>query len=135
VQTEVFTDVALLTAVANDLGYEQVFAEPLRNRCRRGDMLVAISSSGESPNVLAAAHAAVGMLATVVTLTAMRADNRLRRMGALNFYVPAKRYGPAESCHAVMLHHWMDRVQDSWCGGRWRCGRSGQTAVSVRVEE
>lgn len=109
--TEVFSDLSLITAISNDMGYENVFSEPLSRRCRKGDMLVAISSSGRSPNVLKAVDLARRRGLSVVTLSAMRPDNPLRRKGMLNFYVPAPTYGYAESCHAVILHHWMDRVE------------------------
>ncbi len=108
--TEVFSDLSLLTAVANDLGYERVFAEPLLRRARPNDMLVAISSSGCSPNILAAAETSSHLGMTLVTLTAMDPGNPLRHMGRLNFHIPAGEYGDAESCHAAILHHWMDII-------------------------
>jgi D-sedoheptulose 7-phosphate isomerase len=111
VHTEVFSDLSLITAISNDMGYESVFAEPLARRARAGDMLVAISSSGRSPNILAAVRAARRCRLNIVTLSAMQPSNRLRRSGALNLYVPAPTYGFAESCHAAVLHHWMDRVE------------------------
>ncbi len=110
VHTQVFTDLSLLTAVANDISYEEVFAEPLRRRMTRGDMLVAISSSGESPNILAASTAAGLLGGRIVTLSAMKPGNPLRSGGDLNFYVAAETYGAAETCHAAVLHHWMDKM-------------------------
>lgn len=109
--TEVFSDVALLTAISNDLGYDKVYSEPLSRRCNPCDMLVAISSSGRSPNVLAAVNVANEHALTVVTLTAMSPGNPLRHSGTLNLYVPATTYSAAESCHAAILHHWMDMVE------------------------
>ena len=109
--TQVFSDLSLLTAIANDMGYEQVFAEPLRRRARAGDLLVAISSSGGSPNVLSAVDLARELDLTVVTLSAMKPDNPLRGKGDLNVYVAASDYGGAETCHAAILHHWMDLVE------------------------
>lgn len=113
VRTQVFTDPALVTALANDLGVEHLFAEPLRLWARAGDILVAISSSGRSPNVLAACRAARQAGLTVVTLSAMSPDNPLRREGSLNFWLAAASYGDAESCHAVVLHHWADLLMES----------------------
>lgn len=110
VHTEVFTDIALLTAVANDLCFDQVFVEPLRRRLQPGDMLVCISSSGNSPNVINAARFAADAGGRVVTLSAMRPANRLRALGWLNFWVPAPTYGLAETAHATILHYWMDHV-------------------------
>lgn len=106
--TQVFSDLALITAIANDMDYDQVFAEPLRRRMRSGDILVAVSSSGASPNIINAAKEARAMGGQVVTLTAMHPDNQLRKTGDLNFYVPGKSYGLAETSHAALLHHWID---------------------------
>ena len=110
VRTEVFTDLSLMTAVANDINYESVFSEPLRWRMAKSDMLAAISSSGNSPNVLAGCKTALSLGGYVITLSAMKPDNRLRSLGNLNFYVPAETYGAAETCHAAILHYWTDQM-------------------------
>lgn len=109
--TEVFTDLSLITAISNDIGYEWVFAEPLHRRAREGDMLVAISSSGSSENILKATKVAREIGLIIVTISAMAPENPLRAEGFLNVYVPAKTYGLAESCHAAILHHWMDMME------------------------
>jgi len=111
VRTHVFTDLALITALANDISYESVYAEPLRRYMQTGDMLVAISSSGNSPNIVSGVKAAQNLGGTVVTLSAMQAENAIRQMGDLNFYIPAETYGLAETAHAAVLHHWMDALQ------------------------
>jgi len=95
---------------ANDISYDAVFAEPLRRRMQQGDMLVAISSSGNSPNVANAAAEARKIGGHVVTLSAMQPGNRLQGMGDLNFYLPGHTYGLAESGHAAVLHHWIDMM-------------------------
>jgi D-sedoheptulose 7-phosphate isomerase len=110
VHTEVFSDLSLITAIANDLSYDDVFAEPLRRRMKSGDMLVAISSSGQSVNVLKAAAEAKKLDGVVVTLSAMKSENSLTSKGDLNFYVSASTYGLAETCHAAILHHWIDKI-------------------------
>ena len=113
VPTHVFTDPALLTAVGNDCGYEQVFAEPLSRMGNPGDLLVAISSSGRSPNVLRAVETARELGLTIVTLSSMDPANPLRTLGDLNGYVPGITYGHCETCHAAVLHYWMDRVAET----------------------
>lgn len=110
VHTQVFSDLSLITAVSNDMGFNQVFAEPLRCRGKPGDILVAISSSGQSENILTAVDQATALGMTIITLSAMKGDNALRQSGDLNAYVPATGYGLAETCHATILHHWMDMV-------------------------
>jgi D-sedoheptulose 7-phosphate isomerase len=107
-RTMVFTDPALLTALGNDRCYGDVFSEPVTWYMGTADMLVLISSSGNSPNVLAAAKAARGRGGAVVTLSGMGPDNALRSLGDLNFYVPAATYGLAETAHTAILHHWTD---------------------------
>ena len=109
--TEVFTDLSLITAISNDMSYEWVFAEPLRRRAKKGDMLVAISSSGASKNILCATEIARKMGLKIITLSAMSPQNPLRSEGFLNVYVSAETYGHAETCHAAILHHWMDMVE------------------------
>ena len=104
-----FSDVALLTATANDIAYDQVFALPLQRLARPGDLLIAISSSGNSPNIVAALEAARAIGLRAVTLTGMNAANRARTLGELNFYVPLSRYGWTESAHQVILHYWFDQ--------------------------
>ena len=110
VRTEVFSDLSLITAFANDTGYENVFAEPLHRNMCAGDMLVAISSSGQSPNVIRAVEVASSLGGFVVTLSAMKRENKLRSSGMLNFYIPADTYGNAETCHAAILHYWIDQT-------------------------
>ena len=104
-----FNDAALLTATANDVAFEDVFALPLRRLARAGDLLIVISSSGNSPNVLRAIDAASSMAVHVVTLTGMSAGNRARALGNLNFYVPSRRYGWVECAHQLVLHYWIDQ--------------------------
>src|SRR5262245_20714758 len=107
-----FNDSSLLTATGNDLAYDHVFSLPLERLARSGDMLIAISSSGNSPNIVRALEVARGLGVATVTLTGMRADNKARALGDLNFYVPLSRYGWAESAHQVVLHYWFDQYQD-----------------------
>ena len=104
-----FSDVALLTATANDLAYDQVFSLPLERLARPGDLLVAISSSGNSPNIVRALEASRAIGLRAVTLTGMDGGNRARTLGDLNFYVPLSRYGWTESAHQVILHYWFDQ--------------------------
>ncbi len=113
VHTQVFSDPALMTAVSNDCGYEDVFVEPLVHMANPGDVLIAISSSGRSRNVLRAAEKARALGMTVVTLSSMDEGNPLRRAGDLNAYVPGFAYGHSETCHAAVLHYWMDRVAET----------------------
>lgn len=108
IRVQVFTDLAQLTAIGNDIGFESIYSVPLERYSNAGDMLVAISSSGRSSNILNAAKAMKERGGSVITLTGFSPDNPLRTMGDINFYVPAPTYGLVETCHAAILHHWMD---------------------------
>jgi D-sedoheptulose 7-phosphate isomerase len=104
-----FNDSALLTATANDLSFDQVFALPLSRFGGAGDMLISISSSGRSPNIVRALECARALGLCIVTLSGMDADNPSRRFGDLNLYVSSARYGWIECAHQVVLHYWLDQ--------------------------
>ena len=74
-------DGSMLTCLANDYGYEYVFAKQIEYHGTPGDMLVAISSSGRSANILGAVTAARRLGCTVLTLSGFKPDNPLRRTG------------------------------------------------------
>jgi len=112
-----FNDAALLTATANDVAFAEVFALPLQRLARAGDLLIAISSSGNSANILRAVEAARTIPTQVVTLTGMDAGNLARTRGDLNFYVPAPRYGWVECAHQLVLHYWLDQYLNLYCDG------------------
>lgn len=101
-------DAATLTCLGNDLGYENVFAKQLELHARPGDLLIAISSSGRSPNILAAVAAARAGAAGVVTLSGFAGGNDLRRLGDINFYVRSSEYGFVEVAHLSLCHAILD---------------------------
>lgn len=112
-----FSDSTLLTATSNDLAFEQTFSLPLERLARKGDLAIAISSSGNSPNVIRALETAERIGVDTVTLTAKAVGNRARTLGRLNFYVPLRRYGWAESAHQILLHHWFDEYLNRYGQG------------------
>jgi D-sedoheptulose 7-phosphate isomerase len=103
-----FNDLALLTCMGNDYGYENVFAKPVELFAGEGDVLVAISSSGASPNILRAVAAGRERGCAVVTLSGFRPDNPLRALGDWNLYVPSPSYGLVESIHSALCHALFD---------------------------
>jgi D-sedoheptulose 7-phosphate isomerase len=107
-----FNDAALMTAVSNDISYEHSFAMPLKRFANSGDILVTISSSGNSPNIIKAIETARELGLKVVTISGMAPDNKSRKMGNLNFYIPGKTYGIVETSHLVLLHCWLDKFID-----------------------
>lgn len=108
-----YNDVAFLTAISNDIGYDQVFAGPMEWYARQGDLLATISSSGNSPNVLRAIETARRKGCRIVTLSGMQPENASRRLGDLNVYVPALTYGIVECTHQVLLHAWLDQFMNT----------------------
>ena len=108
VRATVFNEPPLLTALSNDHGYGCVFERPVELWADAGDVLLAISSSGQSENILRAVRASVARGCQVITLSGFRADNPLRRMGHLNFYVPSQVYGYVELVHSVLAHFLTD---------------------------
>jgi D-sedoheptulose 7-phosphate isomerase len=98
-----FSDAATLTCLGNDYGYQHVYEKQIEWLGRTGDMLVAISSSGRSPNILKGVEAARAHKAQVLTLSGFDADNPLRRMGDVNLYLPSKQYGFVEAGHLALL--------------------------------
>ena len=107
-----FNDAAMLTAVGNDIGYDSVFAYPLQRYSKPGDLLVTISSSGSSPNIIKALKTAKEMGLTTVTLSGMRTNNPCRDLGDINIWVPGRTYGIVECAHQVILHCWLDHYMD-----------------------
>jgi D-sedoheptulose 7-phosphate isomerase len=102
-------DPTTLTAAANDFSFDQTFTTQLERLGRAGDLVVAVSQSGNSPNIVRAVEASRERGLGTITLSAMRPDNRCRAAGDLNFYVPLARYGLAQSAHQVILHYWFDQ--------------------------
>lgn len=109
VPTHSFASVALLSAMGNDLGFEEAFSAPLSWYGKSGDLLVTISSSGNSKNIIKGIETARGRGLKVVTFSGLKPDNQSRKLGDLNFYIPAKTYGIVECAHQVLLHIWLDR--------------------------
>jgi D-sedoheptulose 7-phosphate isomerase len=96
---------AVLTSIANDFGYERVFVQQLQGHLHPEDLVVAISVSGNSSNVLAAAEYARSCGVCVVGLTGFD-GGRLRELADIAVHVPtnAGEYGPAEDVHMILDH-------------------------------
>ncbi len=108
VRSVTFNDASSLTCLGNDLGYDQVFAKQVEMQGLPGDILIAISSSGESKNILAAVSQAKAMGCECITLSGFAPGNRLRGAGATNFYVGSGVYGFVETAHQAILHAILD---------------------------
>ncbi|WOB07273.1 SIS domain-containing protein [Piscinibacter gummiphilus] len=89
---------AFMTAIGNDLGYDEIFARQLRNLCGKGDLVVIISGSGNSPSVLKANDYAKSVGATTVGLTGFT-GGKLRKDVDICFHVESDQYGVIEDMH------------------------------------
>ncbi len=103
-----FNDPSALTCLGNDLGYDNVFAKQLDFHAHPGDLLIAISSSGRSPNILAAVRTARTRDCKVVTFSGFTAENELRRTGDVNFFIRSREYGFVEVAHLALCHAVLD---------------------------
>lgn len=95
-------NVPLITAWANDVAYEDVFAEQLRNLCQPGDLLIAISGSGNSPNILRAAEVARAAGAVVVAISG--GSGLLGPAADLWVATPAGCIEQIEDLHLIIQH-------------------------------
>ena len=105
-------DNAVTTCMGNDYGYEYIFSRPMEFLVREGDLVVVISSSGNSKNILNAIETARNRNATVITFTGFKSDNRAKQMGNINVYVPCKKYGIVESIHNLILQQIVDLIME-----------------------
>ena len=105
-------DRAVTTCMGTDYGYEAVFCRPLEFLGREGDLLVAVSSSGSSQNILNAIYVAQGKKMEIVTFTGFDPQNGARRSGDVNVYVPSRKYGMVESIHNLILQEVVDLIME-----------------------
>jgi len=110
-QALVFTEQPLLTAFANDDGYTAAYAALVKLWAAPGDLLIAISSSGRSENILRSVRLAREARCRIITMSGFAADNPLRQMGDVNFYVPSPDYGPVEIVHAALAQYLTDMLK------------------------
>lgn len=105
-------DNAVITCMSNDYGYEYIFSRPLEFLVRENDLIVAISSSGNSRNIINAIEIAKAKKAEVITFTGFDEDNQAKRLGDINVYVPSSKYGMVESIHNLILQQIVDSIME-----------------------
>lgn len=112
------TDTSVLTAIANDYGFEQVFAKQVRALGRKGDVLLAMSTSGNSANVVAAIDAAREREMHVVALTG-KGGGRIRELlveGDVHLCVPHDRTARIQEVHLLVIHCLCDAIDRTLLG-------------------
>ncbi len=112
------TDSSTLTAIANDYAYAEVFSKQVRGLGRPGDVLFAITTSGNSANVLAAVEAAHGREMQIVALTGKGGGkmNAALRAGDVHICVPEERTARIQEVHLLVLHCLCDGIDYSLLG-------------------
>lgn len=103
-------DNSVTTCMGNDYGYEYIFSRPLEFLGNDGDLLVAISSSGNSQNIVNAIQAAGEKSMDIITLSGFQKENRIIGMGRYNIHVPINHYGIVESIHNLILQQIVDVI-------------------------
>lgn len=110
--TALSEQIPTLTAYANDVGYDAVFVEQLKNFARQGDVLIALSGSGNSPNVVRAVEYANSIGCLTIGLSG-RNGGKLKPLVQLNVHIPEDHMGRIEDAHMAVCHmicyHFMDR--------------------------
>lgn len=105
IKSQTLTDPALLTCMANDYGYPEIYSRPLEVLAERGDLLIAISSSGKSQNIINAVELAEEKGMRVISLSGFSDKNQLWNLPThLSFYLPTNLYGITELGHEALIH-------------------------------
>jgi D-sedoheptulose 7-phosphate isomerase len=108
------TDTSVLTSIANDYAYEQVFARQVEALVKEGDILWAFSTSGTSPSIIAAANVTKKKGASVIAFTG-RADSELERICDMCFCADNKSTARAQEIHQLAYHIVCDLVEREFC--------------------
>ena len=109
------TDTSALTAIANDYGFEQVFARQVQGLARRGDVLFALTTSGRSPNILAALRVARDMGVTTVGFTGAKGESMRGSCDHL-FISPTDDTPVIQQIHMMAMHAICDKVEQVMIG-------------------
>ncbi len=106
------TNVELLTAIANDIAYENVFAYQLQSHARPGDVLIAVSSSGRSANIVRALIWARDNGMRTIALTGFDGGDA-RQVAEVAVHVDGTNYGIIEDLHQIVMHAWAQYIRQS----------------------
>ena len=112
IRTVNFNDANLITALSNDYGYENWMAKAVEMYGESGDIVILVSSSGRSKNVVKAANIAKEMDIKIVTFSGFKEDNPLKQTGDINLWVDSKAYNIIENIHMI----WLTAVCDAIIG-------------------
>jgi len=106
---------SLLSCMSNDYGYENSFSQPISTLAKETDLLIAVSSSGQSKNIHNAVKSIKNAGGEAITLSGFGQDNLLRQMGDLNIWIDSKNYGLVEIGHLFYLHYLSEHLSIKAC--------------------
>ena len=107
-----FNEASLLTCFSNDYGYENWVQQALDFYADKNDIIILVSSSGQSQNIINGAKKALAMKLPLITLTGFSDDNPLNKLGDINFWVDSSTYNVVESVHQKWLLSVIDYLID-----------------------
>lgn len=110
IRSTCFNESALLTCLSNDFGYEQVFVKPIEIFADNESVLIAISSSGQSKNIINAVEKARSLGCKIITFSGFKSNNPLRKLGDFNVFISSFEYGYVELSHQIVLHCITDKI-------------------------
>ena len=107
------TTASILTAIANDIGYDDVFSFQVDSKGRLGDILVAISASGNSPNIVKAIEMAKEKRMTTISFVGFN-GGRAAELSDVVLWVKENNYGIVEDCHQSMMHILAQQIREEF---------------------
>ena len=108
VKSATFNNANLITCFANDYGYENWVVEAIKSYMSKNDMIILISSSGKSKNIINAAKYCKNKSIDLITLSGFKNNNPLKKLGNINFYINSNQYNFIEMCHHIILVYLVD---------------------------
>ena len=108
-----FNEADLLTCFSNDYGYEHWVSNALNFYADKGDLIILISSSGKSKNIVNGAKTALKKKCELITFSGFDRNNTLSKLGKYNFWVNSKNYNIIENIHQVWLLSIVDKIANS----------------------
>ena len=97
------SDLELITAISNDMDYSKIFSYQAESLCKKGDLLIIISSSGNSPNVINLAKWAKKKKIYAISFTGFN-GGKLKKITNLNIHININNYGLVEDSHHILMH-------------------------------
>jgi D-sedoheptulose 7-phosphate isomerase len=107
------SDGSLLSCIGNDFGYDQVFARQVAGLAQKGDLLVVLTSSGNSGNILAALHEAKKLGLESVAMLG-RGGGKARGLATCDLIMPGQSGAAAQEAHLFLIHHFCERIDEAF---------------------